>query len=87
MNFRKFVNTTSLKSVVEDIDVIPADMQNQEIEKNNLYYGSLKDPGTGRAYNIPYLSYDSPTYIEQYVTYMKMMEDNPEKFQKILNWE
>ena len=55
--------------------------------KTNAYYANKKDPKTGFSYNIPMLRFDDPEYINKYIEYMKMKEEKPEQFQKILNWD
>jgi Zn-dependent M28 family amino/carboxypeptidase len=55
--------------------------------KDNAYYAYMKDPKTGFSYNIPMLRFDDPEYINKYIEYMKMKEEKPEQFQKILNWD
>jgi hypothetical protein len=55
--------------------------------KDKRYYANKKDPKTGFSYNIPMLRFDDPEYINKYIEYMKMKEEKPEQFQKILNWD
>jgi len=55
--------------------------------KTNSYYANKKDPRTGFSYSIPMLKFDDPHYIDKYIFYMKMKENHPEQFQKILNWD
>ena len=55
--------------------------------KDNAYYANIKNPKTGFSYSIPMLRFDDPHYINKYIYYMKMKENQPEQFQKILNWD
>ena len=55
--------------------------------KTNSYYANKKDPRTGFSYSIPMLKFNDPHYIDKYIFYMKMKENHPEQFQKILNWD
>ena len=55
--------------------------------KTNAYYANKKDPKTGFSYNIPMLRFDDSEYINKYIEYMKMKEEKPEQFLKILNWD
>lgn len=55
--------------------------------KDNAYYANMKNPKTGFSYSIPMLKFDDPEYINKYIDYMKMKEEKPEQFQKILNWD
>ena len=56
------------------------------IIKDNAYYAYMKDPKTGFAYNIPLLRFDDPNYIFKYIDYMKMKEEKPEQFKRIMEW-
>lgn len=55
--------------------------------KDDAYYANMRDPKTGFSYSIPMLRFDDPHYINKYIFYMKMKEEKPEQFHKILNWD
>jgi len=54
--------------------------------KDDDYFATV-DPKTGRRFNIPMLSTKDKQYFVKYVKYMKIREQKPEYFEKILNWE
>ncbi len=41
----------------------------------------------GYAYSIPGLSKDNPNYVKEYVAFMRLRENDPEAFKRVLNWE
>ena len=55
--------------------------------KDNAYYANMRNPKTGFSYSIPMLRFDDPHYVNKYIFYMKMKEEKPEQFHKILNWD
>lgn len=73
-----------VETPADTIDV-PTDGE-QPTVKDNAYYAYMKDPKTGFAYNIPMLRFDDPNYIYKYIDYMKMKENNPEQFKRIMEW-
>jgi len=46
----------------------------------------IMNPKTGRRFDIPLLDRNSPSYFMSYVDYMKMYEQDPVAFKKILEW-
>ena len=82
------LETLDIKKMYYVVDLIVESIK-QMIKKfkNNAYYANIKNPKTGFSYNIPMLRFDDPEYINKYIEYMKMKEEKPEQFQKILNWD
>lgn len=82
------LETLNIDKMYFVVDLIVESMK-QMIKKfkNNAYYANMKNPKTGFSYNIPMLRFDDPEYINKYIEYMKMKEEKPEQFQKILNWD
>jgi len=102
MQFRKFINDVKndkKKFISENeipqepeanTDHIPREDVANEIgsETNeNARLFNMKDPDTGRRFDIPMLSRFSANYYYQYISYMKMKERQPDTFDKILNWD
>ncbi|MBL7005338.1 MAG: hypothetical protein ISR69_15075 [Gammaproteobacteria bacterium] len=46
----------------------------------------IVDPETGERYDIPLLSSIDGDYFFKYAYYMEILEDSPETFEQILNW-
>lgn len=65
-------------------------MQDQETEieavKNDEYYWNIKDTN-GRRFSIPLLDPTKASYKRKYIGYMKLREQKPHIFEKILNWD
>ena len=59
----------------------------EPVKKDNNYYYNMKNPETGRRYDIPMLSTIDPGYYFKYVSYMQLKEDSPRTFEKIMSWE
>lgn len=55
--------------------------------KDFNYYANIVNPETGKPYIIPMLDYTDPEYVNKYVEYMKLKEEQPETFKKIMNWD
>jgi len=55
--------------------------------KDYLYYANIVNPETDKPYIIPMLSLTDPDYTNKYVEYMKVLENQPDMFKKILNWD
>lgn len=56
-------------------------------QKTDDEYFNTKDPRSGFRYRIPMLREDTYEYFEEYVDYMKLRENNPALFEKIMNWD
>ncbi len=68
------------------------ELQNDEkllsyVTKDNSYYFDLVDPRNGYSYDIPMLKRTDPAYFYRYVDYMKMKEQSPDTFEKMLRWD
>ena len=57
------------------------------VSKNDSYYYHMLNPSTGTRYDIPMLRKVDPAYFYKYVDYMKMKEQSPNTFEKILRWD
>ena len=58
--------------------------KSDQIELDRLY--ATIDPETGYRYSIPLLLRSDPDYVTKYIEYMRVKEDTPEVFSKIINW-
>ena len=56
-------------------------------EKTDWDYFNMIDPRSGLRYDIPLLSPTNPLYFTKYVHMMKLKEESPELFEKIIRWE
>jgi len=63
-----------------------SDKNLQKSEKDYLYYANIVNPETEKPYIIPMLCLTDPDYTNKYVEYMKVLENQPDMFKKILNW-
>jgi len=56
------------------------------VTKNDSYYWSMVNNG-GYRYDIPMLMTSDPEYYDKYVNSMKMKEQSPDTFEKMLRWD
>jgi len=56
-------------------------------QKDLAYYYNMKKPVTGLRYDIPMLNTLAPDYYYKYVNFMKIKEQQPDLFDKILRWD
>lgn len=47
---------------------------------------NIKDPKTGKRYDIPLLDRNATDYFTQYIAKMEILERNPESFKKLMEW-
>lgn len=57
------------------------------VTKDNNYYCNLVNPRNGLRYDIPMLMSNDPMYYIKYIDYMKMKEQSPDTFEKMLRWD
>ena len=54
--------------------------------KNDKKLFNVKNPETGKRYDIPMLSKTDHEYRENYIEAMKLKEEDPEAFVRMLKW-
>ena len=55
--------------------------------EEDQYYWNMKDPRSGRRYDIPMLNSLDGDYYFKYIEFMKVKERSPDTFDKVLNWD
>jgi hypothetical protein len=70
----------------QDANIGSTDKQG-EPKKDLAYYYNMKNPVTGLRYDIPMLNTLDPDYYYKYVNFMKIKEQQPDLFDKILRWD
>ena len=85
---RKLVAEQEISTVVPIIEKVPEIIQESSPVSNNTdeYYWNMKTP-KGVRYNIPLLDASKPDYKRKYIEYMKIKEQKPRVFDKIMSWE
>ena len=73
-------------SMKQDAKNGSADNQGKQ-EKGLAYYFNMKNPATGRRYDIPMLNTMDPAYVFKYVEMMKTKEEQPDLFERMLRWD
>lgn len=58
-----------------------------KLKEEDKKYWNMLNPKTGQRYDIPMLNPTDPQYVEKYIMFMKMKENDPENFEKVLRWE
>ncbi len=61
--------------------------QIKSLPNPDTYYYNMIDPQSGHRYDIPMLTTLDPVYYAKYVRYMKMREQSPTTFEKMLRWD
>jgi len=61
------------------------DISSLSDEEKKLY--NTKDPETGDFFDIPMLITSDDGYVAKYVEYMKMREEQPAFFRKVIEWD
>ena len=87
-NFRNFINETYISDKnIEDYHNSNNDVPKEDKpEKTDAEYFDEVNPDTKTKYDIPNLSFKDNNYFFEYVRFMKMKENNPEQFKKIMSW-
>lgn len=80
MHFKKYLKTIDSTNHKNPL------YEDSSSKEYNEYFNIL-DPDTGDRFDIPLLSPSDPGYFFKYVYYMKLKENSPETFKKILTWE
>lgn len=57
------------------------------VTKDDSYYYNFLDTRNGLRYDIPMLMTTDPVYYFKYIRYMKMKEQSPDTFEKMLRWD
>lgn len=63
-----------------------------EYENTNQQLGITEDlwntvnPETGMRFDIPMLNFLDPMYKIKYINYMKLKEEKPEEFERLMQW-
>lgn len=84
-NINEFIN--NMKESATKPPSKPPSKPPKSSEKDYQYYAKIVNPETGQPYMIPMLNLDDPEYTNKYVDYMKVLENQPDLFRKILNWD
>lgn len=82
--FRSFVN--NIVRIDENITPDSENNYNTPQSKTDEEYFATVDPKTGFKYRIPMLLTTSPTYVADYINYMKLRDQKPEEFERIMGW-
>ncbi len=59
----------------------------KKLPNPDSYYFHMLDPKSGYRYDIPMLTTMDPVYYFKYVSCMKMKEQSPDTFEKMLRWD
>lgn len=59
----------------------------RELTEEDKKYWNMVNPKTGQRYDIPMLKPTDPDYVEKYIMFMRMKENDPHNFEKVLNWD
>jgi hypothetical protein len=62
------------------------DQYTKRPKTNNEYFDTF-DPRNGMRFDIPMLNTTDPRYYYKYIDYMKMREQSPDTFEKVLSWD
>jgi len=61
------------------------DEKKTEKRTDNEYFAEV-NPKNNLRFDIPMLMGNDPQYFVRYVKYMKLKEEKPDEFQRIMNW-
>jgi len=79
----------SVKNHTKDEPAVEAsrDTRLEQIDKEFKRLYNIKNPKTGQRYDIPLLDINQPGYYFKYIDYMKMFEQDPAAFERMLRWD